>query len=144
MTEPEQIIPSRRPPARAMGPLVLAALLFAAAAGGGAVSAVLVGGAPEAEAAGADQVRAQRFEVVDAAGRLRALPGVTDGPGLTLYDAAGKERAALVVFPGGSPGLSLFDAAGRARAMLWTNPDGTPGLTLYDAAGKERMGGGGT
>jgi hypothetical protein len=110
-----------------------------------------------------DVVKARRFEVVDATGKLRVALGVrTHGwAGLTLYDAAGKTRAILTlhadgspslylsdgteklraslgVAANGSPRLSLLDAAVQTRADLGVLPDGSPALYLYDAAGKAR------
>jgi len=108
---------------------------------------VLIGGRlwwPQSAAAQApavpDVVRARRFEVVDAAGKPRAVLRVySDGsPGLAFSDAAGKARAVLGVFSDGSPGLSFSDAAGKARAVLGVLHDGGPSLAFRDAAGKVR------
>ena len=91
-----------------------------------------------------DVVRARRFEVVDAAGKERALLAVyPDGNlGLMLFDAARKLRALLALHPEGDPGLMLFDAAGKVRGVLAVRPGGGrgPGLVLLDAAGKVRAG----
>ena len=113
------------------------------------------------EPAVAEVVRARRFEMVDAAGKARAVLSVlpdgrtglllvdaggkgrvilrlhSDGtPVLALYDAAGKERASLSLLPDGSPALGFHDAAGKTRAALSVRPDGTSTLVLADAAGK--------
>ena len=87
-----------------------------------------------------DVLRAGRFEVVDAAGKVRASLGLgTDGtPLLAVYDAAGKARAGMIMLPDGSPALFLYDAAGKARAGVMVLPDGSPALGLRDAAGKRR------
>ena len=89
----------------------------------------------------ADVVRARRFEVVDAAGVVRADLAVTSAaPRLWLYDAAGKRRARVGMGADGSPGLWLSDATGRLRGVLGVDPYGSPVLALYDAAGKARAG----
>jgi len=51
-------------------------------------------------------IRAERFEVVDATGKVSAVLGMrTDGtPGLWLFDKAGTERVGLVVDKDGTPG----------------------------------------
>lgn len=110
-----------------------------------------------------DVMRAQIFQVIDAAGRVRAALSVAPGGtvGLTLVDAAGERRAVLFIESDGTPGLSLMDAegkpragltvsrdgeavfavqdtAGKMRAILGMNSDGRPILALYDAAGKVR------
>ena len=104
-------------------------------------------------------VRAERFEVVDAEGRVRAglgLPAppaaanlprapyavdalaVLDGsPGLTLRDEKGKTRAGLMVSDDGSPSLMLLDETGKARAMLVVDHDGV-GIALGGERGKQR------
>ena len=126
----------------------------------GALVAIAVMGAAETEQT-STTVRAERFEVVDQAGKVVATldatgeegPGLTlldaagktriwlnvtkDGPGLTLYDSAGKERAELVVSKDG-PALTVYDAARRPRIWMNARKEG-PGLTLYDAAGKGRV-----
>ena len=115
--------------------------LFLAAVGGGVVALLLAAAVgrvlPMAEAADGDVVRAQRFEVVDAAGKTRAVLGVlADGsPGLWMYDAAEKTRAVLAVKTDGLTVLALLDAAGKERAVLGVHPDGSPALSLRDARG---------
>ena len=90
------------------------------------------------------EVRAQRFVVVDAAGRTRAVLASPDaGPGLLLLDAAGKLRAMLSVGAAGSL-LRLYDTAGSLRVGLAVTvfgqtTRGTPALHLLDAAGKTRV-----
>lgn len=87
----------------------------------------------------ADVVKAKRFEVVDAAGKVQAVFGLgtdgTVGVALVLYDAAGKIRATLAMLYG-NPVLGLHDAAGKMRATMIVAPDGNPALVLHDAAGK--------
>ena len=87
------------------------------------------------------EVRANAFYLVDGTGKERAsLAVTTGGPGLILWDAAGKPRAFLGMPPsaaGSATGLWLYDAAGKQRAACGVTADG-PGLTLLDATGKER------
>lgn len=81
-------------------------------------SVALLGAVALAGAAGMGKIekviRAERFEVVDAAGNVRALLAVDkDGmAALKLADAAGMARAELSVENVG-PKLGLYDAAGR-------------------------------
>ena len=91
--------------------------------------------AAQAGAAAPAIIRAQLFELVDAAGEPRAMLALTkDGTMLALYDAASKPRASLSVFED-EPVLALIDAVGKTRAMLDVTADG-PGLHLFDAAGR--------
>ena len=75
-------------------------------------------------------IRAQRFEVVDAEGKVRAVLALDrvllwtgpsrppDGALLALYDDQGKRRAEISLFPSGQPRLMLSDAQGKMRAEL--------------------------
>lgn len=100
-------------------------------------------------AADQEVVRAQRFELVDSEGRVRAVLGMT-APAATvtsfrIMDRDGNEivvpRGHVVVEGGpvwgggGAPGISLFDEAGRPRARMWLEPDGTPYLEMTQADG---------
>ncbi len=62
-------------------------------------------------------VTAQQLNLVDGAGRLRAILSAEDERGLVS--------------------LSLFDASGAVRALLAVAPNGTPQLRLYDEAGSD-------
>src|SRR5215510_1620298 len=64
----------------------------------------------------ASVVRAERFEVVDKDGKLRATLGI------------GPEGASGLVMP---DGLVLTDKNGQPRASLGLAADGAPGLMLY-------------
>jgi len=89
---------------------------------------VLIGGRlwqPEVAAAQArssavpDLVKARRFEVVDPTGKVRVvLDAIMDQPGLTLLDAAGKDRGYFLLREDGSPTLQLLDKNGKLRAVL--------------------------
>jgi hypothetical protein len=65
-------------------------------------------------------VRAQRFELVDAAGKVRSVLGVSDdgGSGLGLWDRDGKDRGGLMLLADGTPGLALRDREGKQRILL--------------------------
>src|SRR5262249_3740758 len=85
-------------------------------------------------------LQAERFEVVDQAGKLRAILGVVpDGTlSLVLNDKAGRPRAGLTVVSNGAPFVALFDKDGKLRTKLALEPDGAPSLTLADDNGQAR------
>ena len=100
--------------------------------------------------AGGNEIRANRFVVVDENGEERATLGmVGGGPLLRLFDEKGRARAILsesketepIVLGGavrllaGGTTLSLHDDTGRGRLMLTLRKDG-PGLSLADENGK--------
>jgi len=65
-----------------------------------------------------DVIRAQRFELVDASGRVRgALKVEGDTPGLWLWTKEGDGRAELSVI-NDDPMLRLFDKKGRRRGAF--------------------------
>ncbi len=106
------------------------------------VAAVAVAyAAVQNKASGPDVVRAQRFELVDAEGRVRALLAMSlDGrPGLAFLDEKGEGRAGLVLGTDG-PTLELWDKKGKLRARLAVHPDLGPALTLHDEQGVMRAG----
>jgi hypothetical protein len=96
------------------------------------------------EPAVAEVVKAPRFEVVVAAGKIRVVLGevVFGSPNLNFYDAAGKVRVrldvALVGHPHGNPRLEFHDAAGKQRALLALGKDGNPSLELAGKTGIPR------
>ena len=81
---------------------------------GGAVAHVALAGRVQAHAQ-TPIVTAQQLNLVDGAGRLKAILSAKDEQGLVS--------------------LSLFDASGAVRALLAVAPNGTPQLRLYDEAG---------
>ena len=83
---------------------------------GGAVADVMLTGRVQARAQ-TPIVTAQQLNLVDGAGRLRAILSAEDERGLVS--------------------LSLFDASGAVRALLAVAPDGVPQLRLYDEAGSD-------
>lgn len=93
---------------------------------------------PTAEAASDGVVRAQRFEVVDDIGKVRATLGVDGGggAGLTVF-SGGMELATLRVDPGGFANLSLHNSRGVQMAALGGLSSGT--LWLNDGLGRNRV-----
>src|SRR5215210_6231974 len=91
-----------------------------------------------------DVLRARRLEVVDDAGTVRAVVGTREEGigGLTVFDAAGRKRAALEAgeVEGQGSGLSLFDANGKVRAVLYAHNEPGKGAAVYvnDEAEKSR------
>ena len=83
---------------------------------GGAVADVMLTGRVQARAQ-TPVVTAQQLNLVDGAGRLRAILSAEDERGFVS--------------------LSLFDASGAVRALLAVAPDGVPQLRLYDEAGSD-------
>ena len=87
-------------------------------------------------------IRAQRFELVDAEGRVRiemSIAGLSgQAPGIRLLDEKGTGRAGLVLFRDGRPGLALSDEKGAVRAGLGLLRDGRPIMTLSDEKGEAR------
>src|SRR5260221_7588522 len=69
----------------------------------------------------ADNVRARRFELVDARGEVRAVLGTqgdNGAPGFLVSDRAGRPRVALHVSPDDAPALALLDATGAPRGHV--------------------------
>lgn len=92
--------------------LLLASNVFPPGDGGGAAYA-------QGRTAVEEIVRANKFILVDASGRERAILGLVDtGAGLCLYDESAQGRA---IFDGSS--LTLFDDKGRQRAGLAARED---------------------
>ena len=119
--------------------LLVAALLVA----GAAVVAAAWIGMPgkvlaESGAKAPNVVRASKFILEDADGKVRALLTLNDGPALYFYDENGKLRAGLGALKG-EVSLILCDGNAKRRAVLAANMEG-PGLGLYDENGKVRAG----
>ena len=91
-------------------------VMAAASFVGGAVANVALAGRVQARAQ-IPIVTAQQLNLVDGAGRLKAIFSAEDERGLVS--------------------LSLFDASGAVRALLAVAPDGVPQLRLYDEAGSD-------
>jgi hypothetical protein len=85
-------------------------------------------------------VDAERFNVRDPAGNLRAILGTSpDGAtSLLLYNPAGVHQAGLGVMADGTASIFLGNPAGRTVTELTLYRDGTPSLIFRDRAGKTR------
>ena len=83
-------------------------------------------------------IRAQRFELVDAEGKVCAVLSVSaDGStGLAMMDEGGKQVVGLGTGPDGGTGLALMDENGKQVVGLGTGADGGTGLALMDGQGK--------
>ena len=76
-------------------------------------------------------VRAERFELVDAEGRVRAEIALRDGePGIYLDDADGRERLAVFHDADGT-GLKISDEAGTTRIGVVQFVHGGGGVALH-------------
>jgi hypothetical protein len=99
----------------------------------------------------ATALRAERFEVVDASGTVRAVlaadverravlgPGTgAGGPmaGLVLSDQEGRPRLATSVDDQGRGWVVALDSTSRPGVVLSQDDDGVSGLTLRDASGR--------
>jgi len=85
--------------------------------------------------AASEVVRANRFELVDSEGKVRAALTL-DGegnPGLSLSDGDGNVRASLVLGREGIPRLNLLGKTGVVRASLGFGSDWKVQLVLTDA-----------
>jgi plastocyanin len=87
-------------------------------------------------------VRANRFELVDGKGNVRAVLAMTpdDEPRLALADRSGQIQVMLSIepFPGkpdGIPTLRLLDKAGKPRTDISLGSDGNPVITLRNKNG---------
>lgn len=91
-----------------------------------------------AQMAQARRVSAEEFLLVDRAGRVRAVLGISSqGPVLGFRDESGKGRAAFGIGSGDGPGMVLADETGKPRAELVVR-NGQPTLALSDGAGTVR------
>jgi len=80
-------------------------------------------------------------------GQAAPTPKVIKAERFEVVDANGKGRAVLAVYPDRSAGLTIFGVNGKPRATLGVQPSQTPSidpsdiprLSLIDANGKERV-----
>ena len=84
-----------------------------------------------------DVVQAQRFELVDAEGELRARLSVapTIGPSLFLYDDRGQVRVRLRLTRDGCPSLELWDEEGKGGAAVFVGTEDNPTVMLRTSDG---------
>jgi hypothetical protein len=123
--------------------LLVALGLSAGLLGGGLSSRVLFGQPMVAQepAKPSRILAAEEFQLVDEKGTVRAALSMSmGGPGMILFDKAGKFRAVLSLATGeDTPVISLADAQEHYRATLALKVNGEPYLALLDKAGKVRM-----
>lgn len=105
----------------------------------------LAGPAAGTAHAGGDEtqplVRARRFELVDAAGRVRGVLNVNPAglPGLALLDEAGAVRLLAAANAQGGYGVSVRDPGGAIRfAAGGGGEQGFVGVNVRDGAGRIR------
>lgn len=79
-------------------------------------------------------VVAERFQLTDSNGTVRAVLGVNDQGEvmLGLSDARGNIRADISVTAGGLPRVELCDSAGNTRALVCVDERDAPAITLFD------------
>jgi hypothetical protein len=108
-------------------------------AGGVAAVVLLAAGVAMGQAAPVPKVvRAERWEVVDGGGTVRAKCFVSPegAVGLALCDRDGKVRALYGVNKDDFPHFAFMDAGGSPRAALHTASDGSMGLGFTTDGGK--------
>jgi len=83
-------------------------------------------------------IAAEQFQLVDKAGRIRAVLTMEDDqPGLFLFDEEEELRASFCLDEGGEPYLDMLDKGEITRAVLWVKK-GESSLNLCDEEGMIR------
>lgn len=83
-------------------------------------------------------IAADQFQLVDKAGRIRAVLTMEDDqPGLFLFDEEEELRASFCLDEGGEPYLDMLDKGEITRAVLWVK-EGESSLNLCDEEGMFR------
>lgn len=87
-------------------------------------------------------LRAQRIEIVDKQGRVRATLGVTDEdiPKLRMMDKNGETRAAMSLSEDGRPTLTFSDKEAQKRIELNVTEEHRASLSLYGPDNKDAAG----
>jgi hypothetical protein len=120
---------------------ITALLLAAMASGyvGGLMSQVTTKAATVGKAPAVSKVvRANKFELVDSAGKVRGTFEVkNNSSGLWLNDSSGKLRATFSAHNNGA-GLWLSDSSGKLRGVFCAYNSGSS-LMLYDSAGRNSV-----
>lgn len=82
-------------------------------------------------------IRAERFELVDAGGAVRAQLGTIDHGvvGLAVLEPSGQPRALIGLEPSGTAGMFVTDPGGQPRAGLAVSRDANAVLRLNTAQG---------
>lgn len=120
--------------------VALTVLAVSGLMGGLLSSRLLPGQAAWAQDPNAQEIRAERFLLVDDTGAMKAALGMGDDGNarLEVYGPDAEMRAGLGLIEG-QPGLGLLDATGQTRALLGM-PNGEPVLGLLDEQGQMRVG----
>jgi hypothetical protein len=86
----------------------------------------------------AEVIRAQRFELVDAEGRVRGALSLDEegNPRVCLCDKEGQVRAGLRLDSDGMPHLAALSASGSTTAELGFGTSWRAGLVLRDYTGQ--------
>lgn len=86
-----------------------------------------------------DVIKAHEFDLVDSSGTLRGTMGFVSklevAPVIYLYDAQGKTRVNIGVFPSGSPSIALYGARQSEHASMAVYRSGGGSIELTDAHG---------
>jgi hypothetical protein len=103
----------------------------------GALASPPVSRAAPGQQAPAPVVRAQRFELVDAQGTVRAQLGVLerDVIGLAVLEPGGQPRAVIGLESDGTAGVLVADPSGQPRVGLGVDRNSSAGLRLHTAQG---------
>lgn len=126
-------------------------ITLAVAIGGGFVGAmlwnqlfaprnVLAADRQQGRTINADRVIVRELQIVDPAGRQRAVATVTpdDLARLSFFSPSGKRRLAMGVLADGEPAVGLYDTEGRARIGLNVPLDDSASIHLVDKRGTAR------
>jgi hypothetical protein len=82
-------------------------------------------------------IQAQRFELVDSEGKVRAVLGMADdgGSGLAVMGEGGRARLAMGTKADGSVGLAVLRETGTPVVAIGLGADGAAGLAVLDKQG---------
>lgn len=86
-------------------------------------------------------VRAQRFELVDPAGKVRSVLGISpEGhAAFWLYDAQERRKLLLRETNNGGVDISFFGSTGLNQFLLGVAPEGLPIMGMTDPQGRVRL-----
>ena len=86
-------------------------------------------------------VQAERFEVRDKNGKVRAIFGLTEDKAnmveLVLMDEVGRSRLRLSVDPTGLTGIGVYDPPEHERIGVISVPNGRAGITIREPVGQD-------
>ncbi len=110
-----------------------------AAAAGGVALALILGSLTGPSSAQGNVITAQRIDIIDPAGKQRAVFGYLEGigPALVFYTDSGQAMMMLAGQDAG-PSIYMYDRKLKLRTRLELNEAIGPSLVLADPAGRER------